>query len=35
MKSFQKNAQPNDNDKDHRPEVSARAQDNGEVCCLG
>jgi hypothetical protein len=35
MKKFQKNAQPNDIDKDDSPQVSACAQDGGEVCCLG
>jgi hypothetical protein len=34
MNKFQYNAQPTDN-KDRRPQVSARAQDSGEVCRRG
>jgi hypothetical protein len=35
MNKFQNNAQPTDNDQDRRPQVSASAQDSGEVCCCG
>jgi hypothetical protein len=35
MNKFQKHAQPNDDDQDSGPQISALAEDSGEVCRRG